>query len=227
MKLALYGLSGSGKSTVAAALNESLTQRGHRVEVVKLAAPLYRLQASIYATAGRDIGPWEHDNELLRTLARQLRRINPDFIADDFLRRVRASTADVVINDDLRDGRVDYPRLVTGGFRFLQVSCNDEVRAGRAAARGDRTVVPDSDAIWGYDQITPDWTVDTTSLDQAGLHHHAEIIVAKWLAEHPRLLPPRRQPVSPSARELGLRGHPHAPSAPLIELPAAEATDRP
>lgn len=194
MKLALYGLSGSGKSTVAAALNKSLTQRGRRVEVVKLAAPLYQLQASIYATAGRDIGPWEHDNELLRTLASQLRRINPDFIADDFLSRVRASTADVVINDDLRDGRVDYPRLVTDGFRFLQVSCDNEIRAGRVAARGDRTVVPDSDATWGFHQIIPDWTVDTTSLDQASLHHHVEIIVTKWLAEYPRLLRPAASP---------------------------------
>jgi dephospho-CoA kinase len=185
MKLALYGLSGSGKSTVAAALTSSLTRQGHRVEIVKLAAPLYQLQGSIYATAGRQIGPWEHDNEMLRMLASQLRRINPHFIAEDFLHRVHASSADVVINDDLRDSQVDYPRLAAEGFRFLHVSCTDEVRAGRVTARGDRSVVPDSDATWGYHRITPDWTVDTTSLDQADLHHQVEIILTKWLAEQP------------------------------------------
>jgi GTPase SAR1 family protein len=186
IKLAVYGLSGSGKSTVAAALTGSLSDRGHRVEVVKLAQPLYRLQSSIYATLGQDIGPWEHDNELLRMLASQLRRISPSFIADDFLARVRASTADVVINDDLRDSNVDYPCLMAAGFRFLHVSCSDETRAGRVAARGDRSVVPDSDATWGFDRITPDWSLDTTSLDTADLKHHVELIVTKWLAEYPR-----------------------------------------
>jgi energy-coupling factor transporter ATP-binding protein EcfA2 len=184
MKLALYGLSGSGKSTVAAALTGLLRERGYRVEVVKLAQPLYRLQSSIYAAVGQDIGPWEHDNELLVTLASQLRRISPNFIADDFLARVRASTADVVINDDLRDSSVDYPRLVAEGFQILHVSCSDEVRAGRVGARGDRSVVPDSDATWGFGQIMPDWSLDTTSLGTADLKHHVEIVVTKWLAEH-------------------------------------------
>jgi dephospho-CoA kinase len=184
MKVALYGLSGSGKSTIAAMLNTSLTRRGVSVEIVKLAAPLYQLQAHIYATVGHEIGAWEHDNELLRTLAGQLRRISPDFIVEDFLDRVRASTADVVITDDLRDSQVDYPRLAAEGFCFLRVRCSDEVRAGRIMARGDRSVVPDSDATWGYDRITPHWIVDTTSPDQDDRYHQVEIILTKLLAEH-------------------------------------------
>ncbi|MFF0345206.1 AAA family ATPase [Kribbella sp. NPDC004875] len=182
-KLALYGLAGSGKSTVAANLKAALEERGHTVQVIKLAEPLYRIQGHIYATAGKPIGPWEHDNDVLRTVATWLRRINPDYLADDFLTRVAQATTSVVINDDLRDAAVDYPRLAAAGFVFVHVTCTDEVRAQRLHARGDHTIVPDSNATWGYDTICADYSVDTTTLAPRDLHDQVDTLLTKWLAQ--------------------------------------------
>lgn len=182
-KLALYGTAGSGKSTVAAAISDRLTEHGVTVEVVKLAAPLYAVQGHLYATAGRDIGAFEHDNEVLRTVAGWLRRINPDCIVDDFLARVHASKAAVVVNDDLRDTATDYPRMAADGFAFVHVSCADDVRRQRLAARGDRTAVPDSDDTWGYHRIVPNHTVDTTTGDRDDLRHQVDAFVTTWLSD--------------------------------------------
>src|SRR5262245_7467129 len=102
-KLCVYGLAGSGKSTIAAAIAVNLKRRGLSCEIVSLAQPLYALAAHIYRTANVPAGK---DNELLRTLAGQLRRINPRFLVQDFLLRVAASRADVVINDDMRNADV-------------------------------------------------------------------------------------------------------------------------
>lgn len=185
-KLALYGLAGSGKSTVAASLKTELEERGYSVQVIKLAEPLYRIQSHIYATAGKSIGMWDHDNDVLRTTATWLRRINPDYMADDFVARVEASTACVVINDDMRDTAVDYPRLAGDGFSFVQITCTDDVRAQRLEARGDHTIVPDSNATWGYDTICPDYSVDTTTLEPRDLRDQVNTLLTKWLAQPPR-----------------------------------------
>lgn len=185
LKLCVYGVAGSGKSTISKMVADLLTARGHNVDIIKLADPLYRLQQQIYALTGQQVPLWTHDNEMLRTLATQLRRINPDFIVEDFLRRLEASTADVVINDDLRDTAVDYPRMADCDFRFLHAACTDEVRAARMGARGDLTVVPDSVATWGFDRITPDWTIDNSSDDQGHLRHQVEVVLDKWLEQHP------------------------------------------
>jgi dephospho-CoA kinase len=181
LKLCVYGVAGSGKSTVSNMISDVLTSRGHNVEVIKLAHPLYRLQQHIYATAGLTVPFWTHDNDMLRTLATQLRRINQTFIVEDFLSRLHASTADVVINDDLRDPDVDYPRMVDSGFRFLHVTCADRVRAARMQRRGDVTVVPDSVSIWGFDRITADWSIDNSSDDPTHLRHQVGVVLDKWL----------------------------------------------
>ncbi|MEO3860486.1 hypothetical protein [Acrocarpospora sp. B8E8] len=144
--ICLYGLAGSGKSTAAAHLTAVLTERGYRVETLKIAAPLYELQGHIYRRADAEIGAFEHDNELLRTLATQIRRINPGFLPGDFLRRVWASSADIVVNDDMRDADPDYYALREAGFYFVRITCADAVRLQRMNARADRTIVADSDA---------------------------------------------------------------------------------
>jgi thymidylate kinase len=187
-KLCVYGLAGSGKSTASAMIAETLGARGFSVEVVKLAEPLYRLQQHIYETAGRPVPLWTHDNELLRTLATQLRRINPQYLVDDFLRRLdtgAARAADVVLNDDLRDAAVDYPGMAARGFQFLFVSCPDDVRAARLRARGDVTVVADDVTTWGFDRITPDWTIENGSDDPGQLAQQLGVVVDKWLAQQP------------------------------------------
>ena len=180
--LALYGLTGSGKSTISALFAENLARRGLSVEVVKIAQPLYRTQAHLYQQAGREIGPWEPDQELLCELARQFRRINPDFLVEDFLARARASTAQVLINDDLRDAATDYPRMAAAGFDFVRIACDDQVRLDRLAARPDRTQSPETDATWGYDQIIPTWTLDNSGDDPRSAQQQVDEIVTKWLA---------------------------------------------
>jgi hypothetical protein len=181
LRLCVYGTAGSGKSTVSRLIAEELTARGLSTQIVKIALPLYRLQQHLYATAGRDVDLWTHDNELLRLLATQLRRINPHFLAEDFLDRVQASPADVVINDDLRDTGVDYPRLTAAGFQFVRVSCDDDVRGKRLAARGDVSVVPDSDHGWGFHRIRPDWVLDN-STDESRLRECVRTVVDQYLA---------------------------------------------
>ncbi|WP_431929937.1 hypothetical protein [Nonomuraea jabiensis] len=181
LTICLYGLAGCGKSTAANALKDLLTGRRYKADIVKIAAPLYALQGEIYRTAGRQIGAWEHDNELLRSLAGHLRRINPDFLVSDFLRRAADSTADVVINDDMRDVDPDYHAMRAAGFAFVRVSCPDAIRMERLRHRADRNIVADNDATWGYDRIEPDWSIDTGS-DSTDLHHQVEVIADKWLA---------------------------------------------
>ena len=56
LTICLYGLAGSGKSTAAAEMMSVLAGRGDKVEIIKLAAPLYELQGEVYRTAGGEIG---------------------------------------------------------------------------------------------------------------------------------------------------------------------------
>ncbi|MBT2337097.1 hypothetical protein J7E49_24740 [Variovorax paradoxus] len=142
--LCLVAPSGSGKSTTAQLIRHWLITRGHSVEVVKLAEPLYRIQAMFYAEAGIALTPETQDQELLESVATQLRAIHARALSDGFLRRLAASRADVVINDDLRDDRIDWPALRAAGFRVIKVAARAEVRAQRLAERNDLSVVKDS-----------------------------------------------------------------------------------
>lgn len=142
--LCLVAPSGSGKSTTAQLIRNWLLARGHSVEVVKLAEPLYRIQAMFYAEAGIALTPETQDQKLLESVATHLRTIHARALADGFLRRLAASRADVVINDDLRDDRIDWPALREAGFRVVKVAARAEVRAQRLAERNDLSVVKDS-----------------------------------------------------------------------------------
>lgn len=142
--LCLVAPSGSGKSTTAQLIRNWLRARGHSVEVVKLAEPLYRIQAMFYAEAGIALTPETQDQKLLESVATHLRTIHARALADGFLRRLAASRADVVINDDLRDDRIDWPALREAGFRVVKVAARAEVRAQRLAERNDLSVVKDS-----------------------------------------------------------------------------------
>jgi dephospho-CoA kinase len=142
--LCLVAPSGSGKSTTAQLIRDWLLARGHTVEVVKLAEPLYRIQAMFYAEAGIALTPETQDQKLLESVATHLRTIHARALADGFLRRLAASRADVVINDDLRDDRIDWPALREAGFRVVKVAARAEVRVQRLAERNDLSVVKDS-----------------------------------------------------------------------------------
>jgi hypothetical protein len=145
-------------------VEDFFADRSMRVGRVKLAQPLYDLQAEFYRIAGVPIGPYEQDQKLLETIATQLRRLSPTSLIDDFERRMKSlDGCDVVLNDDLRDPHVDYPRLLDLGFRFVRIRCDESVRADRLRRRGDRSVVLSSKSTVGIDLIHPDVEVDNST----------------------------------------------------------------
>jgi dephospho-CoA kinase len=143
MRIALHGIPGSGKSTLARLLVEEFTQSGHSVSLVRLADPLYQLQALVYRTAGRPLpDTTRQDGDLLAALAGHLRRINPDALTADFRARVAQLPPDsAVVCDDLR--APDVPCLQELGFTLVRVKAQPLLRQARRAARGDLTDGPD------------------------------------------------------------------------------------
>ena len=181
LKLALYGLSGVGKSTTSTLIGRLCCQRGMTFEVVKIAEPLYRMQRDIYARLGRRISPHQQDQLLLRALADQIRRIEPSFLAGDFLRRVDQSMAAAIVNDDLKDVDFDYPRLVQAGFRFVRITCREETRARRLSGRADLTQAPETSQTWDFGRIQPDWEVDNTEDGEDALVEKLSQLLARWV----------------------------------------------
>eukprot|EP01038_Epipyxis_sp_PR26KG_P019083 gene19083-27033_t len=159
LRLCLVAPSGSGKSTTAQLIRDWLRARGHTVDVVKLAEPLYRIQAMFYAEAGIALTPETQDQKLLESVATHLRGIHARALVDGFLRRLTTSHADVVINDDLRDDRIDWPALREAGFRVIKVAARAEVRAQRLAQRNDLSVVKDSPLDLQMARIAADYVL--------------------------------------------------------------------
>jgi hypothetical protein len=164
LRLALVGLTGTGKSTLVAALRTRLASQGERVAVLKLAAPLYRLQGAVYAEAGVSLSDGRQDQELLADLAAHLRRIRPPALVEAFLTELAEHSEDaVVLNDDLRDPG-DADRLRQAGFRLVRLTCPEPVRRERLEQRGDTTIL-DEPARLGpaMDRIRVDLTIETTA----------------------------------------------------------------
>lgn len=139
LRLAVIGLTGSGKSTFAAVVERLAEERGLTHRRVKLAKPLYDLQKCVYDTAGVPLRPGDQDQILMEALAAAMRRIRPRSLIDLFLADLAATGTDVVINDDLRDPHVDAVALREHGFRIVRVRARPETRAVRLDARGDLT----------------------------------------------------------------------------------------
>jgi cytidine deaminase len=141
LRVALVAPSGSGKSTVADLLKQHFETQGLSVAIIKLADPLYRLQASFYEVARRRISEKAQNQSLLEQIATSLRRINPASLVEDFGDRLSICTADVVINDDLRDYVTDWPYLREQGFQVVRVVAEPELRRHRLGVRNDPVVV--------------------------------------------------------------------------------------
>ncbi|MHA3947376.1 alkaline phosphatase family protein [Cellulomonas bogoriensis] len=157
LRLCVTGLSGAGKSTFVAIAREVCAARGLSVEHVRLAEPLYRLQQEVRTTAGVGARAAQQDQLLMESLAQQLRRLNPRALVEPVAARVRHSTADVVLNDDLRDPDVDAVELRRLGFVVVRVEAPDELRRARLERRGD---VSTSDAsTQGLRRLSADHTI--------------------------------------------------------------------
>lgn len=141
VRIALVAPSGSGKSTAAGLLQAAFQRRGKSVDILKLALPLYQLQQSVYRECGITLEPGRQDQRLLEVMATEMRRIDPRSLVQHFERRLKASSADVVLNDDLRDDVIDWPHMRAAGFQVVRIQAAQTLRQQRLASRGDLTVV--------------------------------------------------------------------------------------
>lgn len=137
LRVAVVGPSGSGKSTFTRLAVEYFGARDLRVATLKLAAPLYRLQALVYSEARVELKPGRQDQILLESLATNLRRVNPTALVDAFDEELKALEADCIINDDLRDPDIDAPHLIGAGFRIVRIETAPHLRLSRRQTRGD------------------------------------------------------------------------------------------
>ncbi|MEU6935047.1 hypothetical protein AB0A05_38945 [Streptomyces sp. NPDC046374] len=138
--IALFGKPGVGKSTFADLLKQEASTAGHRLRVVKIADPLYKLQQKVYEAAGVPVpAAGAQDGQLLNALGSHLRRINPACLTDSFAARVAAvhtaSPDAVVVCDDMR--APDAAALLGMGFRLVEIKAPEEARRARKAQRGD------------------------------------------------------------------------------------------
>lgn len=167
IRLALIGHSGAGKSTTARLLTHSAESRGLRCEVVKVATPLYDLQHAFYTRLGHTLPEGQQDQQLMETLARCIRHRDPGFLIHDFLTRATASSADIVINDDVRSYDHDLPHLRRTGWTVVRVTAPEKVRMQRLAEQGYLSL---SDAsTTGVEDVTVDVEIvnDSTRNDLA------------------------------------------------------------
>ncbi|MDM4721530.1 hypothetical protein QTQ03_18730 [Micromonospora sp. WMMA1363] len=178
LRVSVVGLAGAGKSTCASLIADFAREQGLSHAVVKLAEPLYDLQDQVYRRSGVTLPAGAQDQVLMEALADAMRRIRPTAIVDDFLARLDRATADVIVNDDLRDPHHDAPGLTGRGFRILRVTCDDDVRRKRLAERGDPSLADRSTRH--IDQIPPDSVIENTgSLDAYRVRVHA--VLRGWV----------------------------------------------
>jgi len=167
LRVSLIAPSGAGKSTVASLLKLAFEQSKRTVQILKLAEPLYQLQAGFYRECGVDLVAGQQDQHLLEVIATEMRRIEPLSLVNHFGGRLAAATADVVINDDLRDDKTDWPWLKRNDFVIIRVVVGHELRNQRLNLRGDINLVRDSPLNAQIANIREDFKVSNEgSLDE-------------------------------------------------------------
>lgn len=142
IKLALYGDNAAGKTTSAILLNEIGRDLGIEVEIVRMASPLYELQAQVYSSAKRPlVDADQQDERLLSLLASELRRINPSALHEYVVDSVSAASKRRNVGELLllvEDSRpIDRNNLKGLGFSFLHIWADSLTRERRTRSRGD------------------------------------------------------------------------------------------
>ncbi|HEX5404631.1 MAG TPA: hypothetical protein VFX16_20270 [Pseudonocardiaceae bacterium] len=161
--MALIGFTGTGKTTVATLLLDEFRRLGQDARLIKLSAPLYRLQRAYYTEAGTDLPPDVQDQQLMVEIATQLRRVDPAALVTRFLATLAtAPPGAAVITDDLREADPDAAHLRDAGFTVIRLECSEQVRLTRLAGRHDRSIV-DEPVVFGPSlrKIPTDLVLDT------------------------------------------------------------------
>jgi predicted nucleic acid-binding protein len=164
LRLCFIGLSGAGKSTSAKIVREWARSAQLDVAAIKLAKPLYDIQAIVYRYAGRPPPGSRQDQLLMVDIARHLRRINNRALVDVFTAEVLRSNAHVVVNDDLKDFETDYPVLRSLGFIFIRLWSEEGERLRRLSRRDDLALA-DERSLWQFDAMAADYTLENSHND--------------------------------------------------------------
>jgi hypothetical protein len=129
IKVSFLGPTRVGKTTAAGLVTELFGGTN-----LKLAEPLFELQQIIYSYIGKNIGSLQ-DGELLQFLGAKIQREIPDFLANDFCRRVLRATyvdrSSLITNDDCRPH--NYPYLKALDFIFVEIRGPQRLRSDQTA----------------------------------------------------------------------------------------------
>ena len=138
VKVALYGARGAGKSTFGLVALQVLG--ADKCHIIHSAAPLYALQAEVYAAAGATISADQQDGHLLKVLASEIRRLNPAALARTVGEKaleisLDSSSLKLILCDDSLPA--DRATLQEMGFVFVHIASPSQVRSSRRIERGD------------------------------------------------------------------------------------------
>lgn len=146
-RIALCGPPGAGKSTIRR-LSELLAgELGLVVHHLRLADPLYQAQNRIYRLSGRPLADTGlQDGRLLNILGTEMRRINPNVLADHARTRLvgigrlldSQPGRHAVVCDDMRPPDASFMREL--GFDFVEVGVPGHAAVQRRLLRGDMTL---------------------------------------------------------------------------------------
>jgi hypothetical protein len=102
--------SGSGKSTAAKYLQDQ-----YQAKILKLATPLYQMQANIYQQV--QVPLLGQDGELLQFLGKKVHQLNPQYLFTEFKKVYNPQ--EFTVNDDCRPH--NYDNLKTLGAVFVAI----------------------------------------------------------------------------------------------------------
>lgn len=115
-KICFIAPSGYGKSTAI-----KILEKHYKIKNIKLASPLYELQNYFYNYIGTKM-KGEQDGELLQFLGGKIRKENPSFILENFIKKLNElkDFDGIITNDDCRPP--DFQCLKDLGFIFIKIN---------------------------------------------------------------------------------------------------------
>ena len=116
LKICFLAPSEYGKNTAIILLKQKF-----KLKNIKLATPLYRMQKSFYKTIKTKM-TGEQDGELLQFLGNKIRKENPNYITNLFIKKMLKlrKYKGIITNDDCRTP--DYDTLKNLGFIFIKIN---------------------------------------------------------------------------------------------------------